>query len=174
MDSTVQPPLPVENRSKLLAMAIKKSELDFLAEPRTYTARIELSETGELLGLVKPDEILLWKCQACRRKFASKQSLERHHERFQLCKNWTGGDEAAPIVPVHKWISDLLEKTVSIEDENNDIFCKFCKSRFSNTGNLHKHFNSAIMCNRLAYAAVKEAFRQLDREEQSTKPVDNA
>ena len=147
-----------EQHSRIVYSALTDSELDFLAYPRDYTTQI-YDVSGVLLGVVKPDEMVIWKCEACTKKFASKQSLERHHERFPLCKNWSGGPDAAPTVAVHTWASRLIENAISIYDEDDGIQCKFCESRFSNTGNLHKHFNSAVTCNRLAYAAVKEAFK---------------
>lgn len=143
-----------QQKSKLLFAALTEPELDFLAQPREYSTKV-YDMSGVLLGVVKPDEMIVWKCEACTKKFASKQSLERHHSRFPICKNWKESEGLVVSEPVNQWASNVIADAISGDDPRT---CRFCKTQFSSIGNFHKHFASTVACNRLAYKAVKEAF----------------
>jgi hypothetical protein len=107
----------------------------------------------------KPSDI---KCQACLKTFSVISSLKRHQENNKACMNWISLPEKAETIKlekgIHLIIDDLLQKSISA---NGALECKFCKSKFINTGNLHKHFNSATTCNRLAYEEFKKMFNSL-------------
>ena len=123
---------------------------------RTYTTHIH-DENGMVIDIIKPNEIVVFPCQACTKKFASKQSLERHLERFPICKEWKEGDGKLLSEPVSQWASNIIGEALRGETHKT---CKFCKTEFSNVGNFNKHFASSIACNRLAYTAVKKAFAE--------------
>jgi uncharacterized CHY-type Zn-finger protein len=101
------------------------------------------------------------KCAACVKTFATDSSLKRHHKRNPVCLNWiTRSDKTETkhlIRGIHLLVNDILEKAISI----NELQCKFCKSTFTNTGNHHKHFNTATVCNRLAFQEFKKLFNNL-------------
>lgn len=143
--------------SRLVDAALTEPELDCLAYPREYKVQVQDSN-GVIIGIVNPDETIVWKCEACTKKFASKQSLERHHKRFAVCKGWKEGDGKIFTMPVHQWAGNVVADAIC----GNDDFktCKFCSTEFSTVGNFHKHFTSSVTCNRLAYKAVKEAFQK--------------
>ena len=144
----------IEDNDKLLYLALNNPELDFLAYPRDYTTKIQ-NANGEVIGLVKPDEMIIWKCEACTKKFATKQSLERHHDRFEHCKNWKEGDTEIPTESVFLWVNKLVDSAIC---EKTCKTCKYCSTEFSNVGNFKKHFRVSLACNRLAYIDVREVF----------------
>ena len=114
--------------------------------------------SGQLVKTLAAGETPEWQCLACMKGFASKQSLDRHKDRHPLCKDWKETN-AQPVLleSVYKWATETLE--TALRDAKKDaILCKFCKKEFANIGNLHKHFASATVCNRLAYCSVSETF----------------
>jgi hypothetical protein len=121
-------------------------------------------ETGQLLYVLNPGEKASWQCIACGKAFASKQSLERHKERHPLCKTWEmmPKSEETPTESAYEWalkiIEDNLRVTNPLLERLEKVQCKYCSKQFSNVGNLHKHFNTAVVCNKLAYKYIKEAF----------------
>ena len=123
---------------------------------RNYTTHIH-DENGVVIDIIKPNEIVVFPCKACTKKFASKQSLERHLDRFPLCKGWKEENGKLLSEPVTQWASNIVAEALHGETHKT---CKFCKTEFSTVGNFNKHFGSAVTCNRLAYAAVKKAFQE--------------
>lgn len=128
---------------------------DFASE-RTYTMLIH-DKNGNLIDTIKPDEVLVFPCKACTKNFATKQSLERHHERFPICASWKEEDAKIFAQPVNQWVSNIVSEALHGLTLKT---CKFCDTTFSTVGNFNKHFASSIPCNRLAYAAVKKAFSE--------------
>jgi hypothetical protein len=126
------------------------------ASERTYTTHIQ-DEHGVVIDVIKPNEIVVFPCKGCTKNFASKQSLERHLERFPLCKEWKEGDGKLISESVTLWADKLVSSAIQGETYKA---CAFCKTEFSNVGNFNKHFASAVTCNRLAYAAVKKTFAE--------------
>lgn len=132
----------------------------YLGDQRDYTTIIQ-DEKGNVVRRVEKEDRIFWPCKACLKNFSTKQSLERHHQRNVVCRDWKGGDEEIPkgIGNVYQWACQKIETALAEDDEYT--ICRFCKQEFSNPGNLHKHFSSAVACNRLAYAEVKKAFQEM-------------
>jgi len=131
------------------------SPKDYACE-RTYTTHIH-DENGVLIDVIKPNEIVVFPCKACTKNFATKQSLERHLERFPLCKNWKEEDGKLLSESVGLWANKVVSSAIT---GANHKTCKFCETEFSTVGNFNKHFASAVACNRVAYTAVKKAFAE--------------
>ena len=89
-------------------------------------------------------------CMACLKTFTTKGSLTRHYDRTPVCVEALPQLTKAPIhsLPIHMWTNDVLER--SIADDDNDLQCRYCKKTFTTTSNLHKHFQTATTCDRLA------------------------
>jgi hypothetical protein len=98
------------------------------------------------------------KCTACSDTFATTGSLNRHHKRNPACVSWIAkSKEPANVSPltkgIHLVIDDIMHKAIAKEGK---LECKFCSSTFANNGNLHKHFNTASVCNQLAFQDFKK------------------
>ena len=96
-------------------------------------------------------------CEACNKKFTTKSSLKRHHERSQVCKKWISLEKPNPFkfdISIVDFIEDIKYKitirNLTTENENM-IYCKYCSVNYSNVGNVNKHYKTAIICNMLAY-----------------------
>jgi uncharacterized CHY-type Zn-finger protein len=142
----------------------KKKLFDFLADinikdlcPPTENIPRVAPAPPEPIQEILPEEI---KCAACMKIFASKGSLERHQARFTVCKEWI--DHPQKAIPtnltkgIHIIIGELLDKSIC----DGKLECKYCNTRFTNKGNHHKHYNTASVCNRMAYQEFKRLFSE--------------
>jgi hypothetical protein len=106
---------------------------------------------------VVPEEI---KCGACMKIFASKGSLQRHQVRFTVCKEWIERPQKTTPTNltkgIHIIIGELLDRSIC----DGKLECKYCNTRFTNKGNHHKHYNTASVCNRMAYQEFKRLFNE--------------
>ena len=102
-------------------------------------------------------------CEACLRVFPSSSNLLTHHKITPMCAYWftLPNKEEYEHNPtsIHIFMDDILAETVTAEGSPNE--CRFCHSAFSNKGNLHKHFHTSIVCNRMAYARFKKVVANL-------------
>ena len=96
-------------------------------------------------------------CEACNKVFSTQLYLDYHRTNSTVCKKWNELSEKPPLINltkgIHLILDELLEKAIS---DNNKLECKFCKYSFSIKGNLHKHYNTSILCNSLAYNEFKK------------------
>lgn len=137
----------------------KKKLFDFLAD-------INLEELLSKSKNQKPPEIIELPpeehiCGGCNKSFATKSSLKRHLNRYQVCKDWIElpqKTDANLTTGIHHIVDNLLEKSIG---ENGQFECKFCKTKFITKGNHHKHFNTASVCNRLAFLELKKMINNL-------------
>ena len=152
----------------------KKKFFDFLADINiedicgkkdgiiSQTNPIEVLSKSIAKPVIVEKKVEEIKCAACNKTFTTDGSLKRHHERSPVCVNWISLPEKTDVVKLtrglHMIVDDLLERSMSVDGK---LECKFCNSKFTNTGNHHKHFNTATVCNRLAYQEFKKLFNEL-------------
>jgi len=102
-------------------------------------------------------------CEACLRVFPTSSNLLTHHKITPMCAYWftLPNKEEYEHVPIsiHAFMDEILAETVAVEGSPNE--CRFCHGSFSNKGNLHKHFHTSIVCNRMAYARFKKVVANL-------------
>jgi hypothetical protein len=101
----------------------------------------------------KMKEIL--QCKACCKTFSTKGCFTRHQQTSSICQSWLSlpAEQQYPVVeiPIHVKVNEYLEQAITGEP----LQCRFCLARFLNRGNHHKHYQTAIPCNRMAYAEFK-------------------
>jgi len=97
------------------------------------------------------------KCDACMKIFLKESYLKHHQNKHTVCKDWLQLSEKSNLIKlkkgIHLIINDLLNKTIS---DNDNLECKFCKCKFSNKGNHHKHYTYSTVCNSMAYDEFKK------------------
>lgn len=146
----------LHNVSSSLTFSTWEALDDYLGEKRDYKTLLVDTSGNKLMTLDKTDRIH-WSCKACKKLFATKQSVERHLERFPVCKAWKQEDGLVLTEPVSQWASNVIGDAIQGKSPRH---CKFCNIEFSTVGNFNKHFSTSVPCNRLAYKAVKEAFAE--------------
>jgi len=111
----------------------------------------------------KPTEPIEIKCKACKKTFTAEGSLRRHHRRFPVCVDFMALPESADNVKIdrglHYILDELLSKSVSL---NGVKECRWCKTTFTNIGNLHKHLNTSKVCNKMSIQEFKRLFLSLE------------
>ena len=102
-------------------------------------------------------------CEACLKVFPTSANLLTHHKITPMCAHWftlPNKEEYAHVpASIHIFMDEVLAETVAVEGSPNE--CRFCHSTFSNKGNLHKHFHTSIVCNRMAYVRFKKVVANL-------------
>ena len=97
-----------------------------------------------------------FRCDACMKICNTEVSLKQHQDKSIACKTWNNLPQKGMITTlskgIHLVIDDILNDAIS---DNGSLECKFCKCKFSNKGNHHKHYNSSTLCNNLAYDEFK-------------------
>ena len=101
-------------------------------------------------------------CKACNKTFSTKSSLKRHEERNPLCVKWCSSENIQLILRRENIIEflDNIKKTILCAPDN-ELKCKHCSTVFSTSGNLHKHFKTAVMCNQYAMVCFLQEAKKL-------------
>ena len=101
----------------------------------------------------KVKEIL--QCKACCKTFSTKGCFTRHQQTSSICQSWLAlpAEQQHPVVeiPIHVKVNEYLEQAITGEP----LQCRFCLATFLNRGNHHKHYQTALPCNRMAYVEFK-------------------
>lgn len=122
-----------------------------------------LSPLEEIMTKSSTRSGVTFTCEACLRVFPSSSNLLTHHKITPMCTQWftlpNREEYEHNPASIHIFMDDILAETVATEGSPNE--CRFCHSTFSNKGNLHKHFHTSIVCNRMAYARFKKVVANL-------------
>ena len=109
----------------------------------------------ESVKLVKQKMKEILQCKACCKTFSTKGCFTRHQQTSSICQSWLSlpAEQQYPVVeiPIHVKVNEYLEQAITGEP----LQCRFCLARFLNRGNHHKHYQTAIPCNRMAYVEFK-------------------
>lgn len=100
-------------------------------------------------------------CNACHKIFSTKGSLMRHQQTTAICQKWLAlsKEQQLPIIdkPIHIISDDYLKQATT---GDKPFQCRFCSITFTNRGNHNKHYQSALICNRMAYIEYKRLVSQ--------------
>lgn len=134
------------------------SPKNIIVEPSTRT-EISDKDRNKLTELFK-EFCKKIECKACMKVFTTRTALQFHYDKNPECVKWNElkieqSDFISPQKGIHMWLYDILEQAVAASPEKS-LQCKFCNTTFINKGNHHKHFNTSIVCNRLAFLEIKK------------------
>jgi hypothetical protein len=97
------------------------------------------------------------KCKGCEKSFNTRFQLDKHINSSKPCETVIkllkddvilNRIKRLPNIELNRYVENLVETIIT---GNSPQRCKYCNIQFSSTGNHHKHYTSAIACNRLAY-----------------------
>lgn len=157
------PPLekPVEKPVEKPAEKTVEKPVEKIVEP--FVEKPVLSPLEEIMSKSSTRSGITFTCEACMRVFPTSSQLLTHHKITPMCANWftLPNKEEYTYIPtsIHIFMDEILAETVAVEGSPNE--CRFCHGTFSNKGNLHKHFHTSIVCNRMAYARFKKVVANL-------------
>jgi hypothetical protein len=116
-----------------------------------------------------------FKCAACLKTFTTNSSLKRHEERSPICLKWLSVEKKN--IPFNDgcrdnsfnfidFLDDMKQTIISGKRIDGQVLeqknmCIHCLTQFSNTGNLHKHYKNAIVCNQLALYSFFDFIKSL-------------
>jgi hypothetical protein len=120
---------------------------------RIITMKSQMQPVKQTPVPIKVKEIL--QCKACCKTFSTKGCFTRHQQTSSICQSWLSlpEDQQHPVVdiPIHMKVNEYLEQAITGEP----LQCRFCLARFLNRGNHHKHYQTSLPCNRMAYVEFK-------------------
>jgi hypothetical protein len=112
---------------------------------------------------IKPKEPIELKCKACKKTFTVESSLKRHYKRYPECLDFLALPSSADNVKlergIHFIVDDLLNEAICL---NGEKVCKWCKTKYKNIGNLHKHLTTSKVCNKMAFQDFKKLVLSLE------------
>ena len=145
----------------LEAPIIEKRVVEKIVEPPVE--KPALSPLEEIMTKSSTRSGTTFTCEACLRVFPSSSNLLTHHKITPMCAQWFSLPNKEEYkhnpISIHVFMDEILGETVAVDGSPNE--CRFCHSAFSNKGNLHKHFHTSIVCNRMAYARFKKVVANL-------------
>uniref|UniRef100_A0A6C0KTZ6 C2H2-type domain-containing protein n=1 Tax=viral metagenome TaxID=1070528 RepID=A0A6C0KTZ6_9ZZZZ len=133
-----------------------------LAKPEPFIKKEQ--KPKRRLIIVEEESEPVITCEACHKIFSSTLNRCRHMITSNACKKWLAlpeKDRNRPLMPpihelVDKWLHDAISRPT-------DNLCQFCTTIFSNKGNLHKHYQTSMVCNRLAYLSFMKLMSSLNK-----------
>jgi hypothetical protein len=166
--------VPDEDEGKTILKGAEKkmkyspSAVEYSTEKDSAEAPVAEEIAPQIYGdteVVAEDTSDKIECQACKKTFSTKSSLKRHEERSPLCVKWRPYQYYLPTKLIRGNVIDLLEnlKKTTLSAEDNELQCKHCSTIFSTSGNLNKHFRTAIMCNQHAMVSFLQQAKMLSR-----------
>lgn len=152
--------LSTRRKEEVPVVSVEPNEFDevYAQIMRIITMKSQMQPVLVKQESVKPvkqkvKEIL--QCKACCKTFSTKSCFTRHQQMSSICQSWLSlpAEQQYPVVeiPIHVKVNEYLEQAITGEP----LQCRFCLARFLNRGNHHKHYQTAIPCNRMAYAEFK-------------------
>jgi hypothetical protein len=149
-----EPVEPVESNefeevyAQIMRIITMKSQMQPVKEP------VKL-ESVKLVKPVKQKMKEILQCKACCKTFSTKGCFTRHQQTSSICQSWLSlpAEQQYPVVeiPIHVKVNEYLEQAITGEP----LQCRFCLARFLNRGNHHKHYQTSLPCNRMAYVEFK-------------------
>jgi hypothetical protein len=158
----VEPMVPVES-----VVSVEPNEFEevYAQIMRIITMKSQMQPVSVKQESVKQEPVNLVKlepkmkeilqCKACCKTFSTKGCFTRHQQTSSICQSWLSlpAEQQYPVVeiPIHMKVNEYLEQAITGEP----LQCRFCLARFLNRGNHHKHYQTSLPCNRMAYVEFK-------------------
>ena len=131
----------------------------FIKQKRTYTRRKPIH--SEHVAIEKEMQ-----CKSCLLTVPSEGALIVHYDRSPLCRKWAFQwaflpDEMQEPVPVKTVYQVAMEYVRQSITGDKELVCKFCKNSFTSLEQHHAHYQTTVICNRMAHLEFKRILKSM-------------
>jgi hypothetical protein len=132
----------------------------FIKQKRTYTRRKPTHSDLDKEPPILEKEGM--QCKSCLLSVPSEGALIVHYDRSPLCRKWAFlPDEMQEPVPVKTVYQVAMEYVRQSITADKDLTCKFCKNSFTSLEQHHAHYQTTIICNRMAHLEFKRILKSM-------------
>lgn len=128
----------------------------FIKQKRTYTRRKPVHSdqtTIEKEGI---------QCKSCLLAVPSEGALIVHYDRSPLCRKWAflpdEMQEPVPVKTIYQLAMDYVQQSITGDKE---LVCKFCHLSFATLEQHHAHYQTTVICNRMAHLEFKRIIKSI-------------
>ena len=101
-------------------------------------------------------------CKSCLLTVQSEGALIVHYDRSPLCRKWAFlPDEMQEPVPdktIYQLAMEYVRQSIT---GNKELVCKFCHLSFATTEQHHAHYQTTVICNRMAHLEFKRILKNM-------------
>jgi len=128
----------------------------FIKQKRTYTRRKPIH--SEQVAIEKEE----MQCKSCLLTVQSEGALIVHYDRSPLCRKWAFlPDEMQEPIPdktIYQLAMEYVRQSITADKE---LTCKFCKNSFASLEQHHAHYQTTVICNRMAHLEFKRIIKNM-------------
>jgi len=132
----------------------------FIKQKRTYTRRKPTHSDLDKEPPILEKEGM--QCKSCLLSVPSEGALIVHYDRSPLCRKWAflpdEMQEPVPVKTVYQVAMEYVRQSITADKE---LTCKFCKNSFTSLEQHHAHYQTTVICNRMAHLEFKRILKSI-------------
>jgi len=132
----------------------------FIKQKRTYTRRKPIQSDLDKEPPILEKEGM--QCKSCLLSVPSEGALIVHYDRSPLCRKWAflpdEMQEPVPVKTVYQVAMEYVRQSITADKE---LTCKFCKNSFMSLEQHHAHYQTTVICNRMAHLEFKRILKSI-------------
>lgn len=132
----------------------------FIKQKRTYTRRKPTHSDQDRDPPIIEKEGM--HCKSCLLSVPSEGALIVHYDRSPLCRKWAflpdEMQEPVPVKTIYQLAMDYVQQSITGDKE---LVCKFCHLSFATLEQHHAHYQTTVICNRMAHLEFKRIIKSI-------------
>lgn len=150
---------PIENTDTVDNEVIDNI-VPFIKQKRTYTRRKPTHSDLDKEPPILEKEGM--QCKSCLLSVPSEGALIVHYDKSPLCRKWAflpdEMQEPVPVKTVYQLAMEYVRQSITADKE---LTCKFCKNSFMSLEQHHAHYQTTVICNRMAHLEFKRILKNM-------------
>ena len=150
---------PIENTDTVDNEVIDNI-VPFIKQKRTYTRRKPTHSDLDKEPPILEKEGM--QCKSCLLSVPSEGALIVHYDKSPLCRKWAflpdEMQEPVPVKTVYQLAMEYVRQSITADKE---LTCKFCKNSFTSLEQHHTHYQTTVICNRMAHLEFKRILKNM-------------